>query len=463
MIAVQDGKIVRIGRSPTLGRLISLRDAYGNTYTYAQLGRLARFYPVLKPHEHARARRSAAALGGAREPRPRGPASAGTQPRAKDAAAEAAPAVPFALGATPGLSAPSLSGSGPSTAPAPAAPAPTGSAAPAPEAPAASPGLLPAAPPGAPEPTPGATPRVFRAGPNDVHLRSLHRGVRVIAGTVLGHVSGSAPAAPQPGGETSHMLFEIRPAGPGAPLIDPKPILDGWVALENSSIFRARGDNPYLASAPSAGQVLLESKQQLEQQVLANPGIDIYACGRQDIQTGQIDRRVLATLEFLEVSGFKPTVSALKCGHSYLTSEGNVSEHFAGDAVDISKVNGVPIADHQGLGSITDQAVRRLLTLQGSMKPHQVITLMRYPGAANTLAMADHYDHIHVGFRPQLAFGAHLAGAFSSAITPSEWIQLISRLGEIPNPAVRSGPSPASIPVAPSERPKQKGAARGHG
>ena len=46
-----------------------------------------------------------------------------------------------------------------------------------------------------------------------------------------------------------HMLFQIRPAGLGAPLIDPKPILDGWVALENSSIFRAKGENPFLATA----------------------------------------------------------------------------------------------------------------------------------------------------------------------------------------------------------------------
>ena len=304
---------------------------------------------------------------------------------------------------------------------------------------------------------------MFRAGPNDVYLHRLRRGARVIAGTVLGHVSGTAPAAAQAGTESSHMVFQIRPAGPAAPLIDPKPILDGWVALENSSVFRARGDNPYLASAPGAGQVLLESKQQLEQQVLANPGIDIYPCGRQDIQTGQIDRRVLATLEFLEVSGFKPTVSALRCGHSLLSSEGNVSEHFSGDAVDISQINGIPIAGHQGPSSITDETVRRLLTLQGSMKPHQIITLMRYPGADNTLAMADHYDHIHVGFRPQLAFGAHLAGAFGSSITPSEWIQLISRLGEIPNPAVRSGPSPASIPVRHGERRSAKGAPSGHG
>src|SRR5262249_21381176 len=51
VIAVQDGRILQIGDSPELGRFISLRDAYGNTYTYAQLGRVAKLYPVLKPHE----------------------------------------------------------------------------------------------------------------------------------------------------------------------------------------------------------------------------------------------------------------------------------------------------------------------------------------------------------------------------------------------------------------------------
>ena len=45
------------------------------------------------------------------------------------------------------------------------------------------------------------------------------------------------------------------------------------------------------------------SKEQLEQRVLADPRIEIYDCGRQDIQTGQIDRRVLATLEFLAALG----------------------------------------------------------------------------------------------------------------------------------------------------------------
>ncbi len=37
VIAVQDGEVVQIGDSPQLGRFVSLRDAYGNTYTYAKL------------------------------------------------------------------------------------------------------------------------------------------------------------------------------------------------------------------------------------------------------------------------------------------------------------------------------------------------------------------------------------------------------------------------------------------
>ena len=72
---------------------------------------------------------------------------------------------------------------------------------------------------------------------------------------------------------------------------------------------------------------------------------------------------------------------------------------------------------------------------------------MSYPGTDNTLALADHYNHIHVGFRPLSAESASLAGSLSSSITPTQWIKLIARLGEIPDPTVSSGPSAAAIPV----------------
>ncbi len=293
---------------------------------------------------------------------------------------------------------------------------------------------------------------MFRSGPDDVYLHPLQVGVQVIAGTVLGRVGATATTAgaadPTTAQPDPHMLFQVRPAGVGAPLIDPKPILDGWVQLENSSIFRAKGENPFLASSPTVGQVLLESKQQLEQQVLGDSGIEIYPCGRQDIQTGQVDRRVLATLEFLSVSGLKPRVSALQCGHSEYTAAGNVSEHSTGDAVDISAVNGVPIVGHQGPGSITDTTIRKLLMLQGVMKPHQIISLMSYPGTDNTLSMADHYNHIHVGFRPLgvASASASAAASFSATLAPNQWIKLISRLGEIPDPNVAGKPSTAALP-----------------
>jgi hypothetical protein len=434
VIAVQDGQIAQIGDSRELGRFIVLRDAYGNSYTYAKLGSVARLYPVLEPHDAAGKHAAHGRSGASGEPRPSGPASAGTQPRAAPAPEQDAGVSALSLG-----NAAPLAASAPTQTAAPSSPAATpgvsGGALLAPSGTAAS-----ASPPSPSSAATPSTPRTFRAGPNDVHLHDLRPGVEVIAGTVLGHV------APGTSGEPS-MVFQIRPAGARAPLIDPKPILDGWVQLENSTVFRANGQTPFAAGGPTPGQVLLESKEQLARQVLANPEIVIYPCGRQDIETDQIDRRVLATLEFLAVSGLKPTVTALKCGHSLETAEGNVSEHASGDAVDIAAVNGTPIAGHQGPGSITDTTIRKLLTLQGSMKPHQIISLMSYPGSDNTLAKPDHFDHIHVGFRPPSALSASLAGSLSSSITPGEWIKLIARLGEIPDPSVASGRSAAALVV----------------
>ena len=124
------------------------------------------------------------------------------------------------------------------------------------------------------------------------------------------------------------MRFEIRPAGRGAPRIDPKPILDGWKLLESTAIYRSKKRNPFFggdAETPSIGQIMLMSKEALQRHVLRNPHIDVYECGRHDIATGQIDRRVLATLEFLASSGLKPTVTSLRCGHGVYTASGNVS------------------------------------------------------------------------------------------------------------------------------------------
>ena len=68
MIAVNDGKIVKIGQSKQLGRYIELQDATGNIYTYANLGSIPKLYPVPKP-VHDSARRSRRRCSPRRRPR----------------------------------------------------------------------------------------------------------------------------------------------------------------------------------------------------------------------------------------------------------------------------------------------------------------------------------------------------------------------------------------------------------
>jgi murein DD-endopeptidase MepM/ murein hydrolase activator NlpD len=437
VIAVQDGRIVKMGRSERLGNYIQLRDAYGNTYTYARLKSLAAKHPVPKQVDVSEDDIARELKLPKNDPKPTQAASAGTQKRgAKTAKKAAAPkAKPKAVD---------------------------------PAAQKANKERLFAAP---------RRPAAFKAGgeeqliemgtvtsegafreyfvrdfgldPEDVQLKKLKVGSKVIAGTILGRIGRVNPE------EASHVLFEIRPAGRGAPRIDPKPILDGWKLLESTAIYRAKGKNPFFGSdarTPSIGQILLMGKGELERRVLRNPRIEIYDCGRRDIKGSRIDRRVLATLEFLAASGLRPTVTSLTCGHGYLTASGNVSHHSSGNAVDIARINGIPILGHQGKGSITDITNRRLLTLQGTMKPAQIISLMEYEGADNTYAMSDHHDHIHIGFQPLWGIGGKAGEQYEAVLKPSQWIKLIDRLGEIDNPTVPTQPSKYAITVTPPKK-----------
>jgi hypothetical protein len=440
VIAVQDGRVLALGRNRKLGRFVRLRDTFGNTYTYAHLGKVARRYPVARPRRESEAQiRRELGLDGS-DPKPTKAASSGRHLKGRAAAAASRRAfLPVRAAVRPRRAAGTLFG--------PEAFAYVNRRSPDAES----------------EPSPhglsGYFVGEFGLRSSEVVLHRLRRGSRVIAGTVLGRLGHSslrfrgkrdvadrhaarAAAARLHTGRVPHVLFEIRPAGRHAPTIDPKPILDGWRLLDTTDIYRAA--NPLVDDSPSGelsiGQIMLMSKEQLQGHVLGSADIQIYGCGRRDIRAGVIDRRVLATLEFLVARGMKPTVTSLHCGHGFYTASGNVSEHSSGNAVDIAAINGVPIVGHQGRGSITDKAVRQLLTLQGTVKPHQIITLMQYNGTDNTFAMADHYDHIHVGFHPG-------DGAAASALSARGWDRLVNRLGQIENPVVPTRPSRYSVKV----------------
>jgi hypothetical protein len=428
VIAVNDGLVKRLGTSKDLGRYVVLQDGYGNEYTYAHLGEVAPSYPAAKPVP-VTAQTLKSEPEQPRDKAPNGPASAGGQARgaprpgpqlAATLAVDRTGATKQRLFAHPARPA-SYRAGGDSQ-------------------------VL------ATSTTPLAgysnfdsyVQRVLGLKRSDTVIKPLKPGAQVIAGTVLGRIDKTdSQLAP-------HVTFSIKPAGRGAPQIDPKPILDGWKLLEATAIYRAAGKNPFWgpnARNPTIGQILLMSKPQLEMRVLNDPRIQIYDCGRQDIQAHLIDRRVLAMLEFLSGSGLKPYVSTLKCGHSYYVAGGGmVSEHSYGDAADIAEINGIPILGHQGKGSITDITIRRLLTLQATMQPNQIISLMDYPGVPYAWSQGDHANHIHVGFPPLFGDSAKLAQQYNTLLKPNQWVKLIDRLNSIDNPVVPTKPSKYATP-----------------
>jgi murein DD-endopeptidase MepM/ murein hydrolase activator NlpD len=326
VVAVNDGVIKALGKSPKLGKFVVLEDPYGNRYVYAELGEIVR-------------------QGG-------GILSGGTSRRQPLVDTENLRPRLYAL--------PNRARGGSQT-----------------------------------------------AGSKNKSTTTLEVGSRVVGGAVIARIGAGS------GGVDPHVNFSIRPAGSGAKAIDPKPILDGWKLLEATAIYRADGKNP-LAANLSGSTVLLLPKEALEQRVLHDKSLSIYQCGREDIATGKIDRRVLAVLEYLVSQGFRLTISALECGHSTYTTSGNVSEHSTGDAVDISEIDGVPVTGHQGPGTLADSLIKTVLRLQGTMHPHQVISLEDLPGETS-FALPDHYDHVHIGYYP--GFETEYVNPFLSAQT----------------------------------------------
>ena len=437
VIAVQDATVTAIGTNKRLGKFIQIRDVYGNTYTYGGLKKLATAYPVPKETAVTKAE-IAKELKLPKDRKPDAAASAGEQVSKK---AEAVRKITDQAAAPAGDATQAEVGK---------------------ERLFANPRIPEAFKNGGEEQLLNADTssttfksyftEVYGLKRSDVTIKPLRKGAKLIAGTILGRIgTTSKTTAP-------HVIFEVRPAGRGAPRIDPKPILDGWKLLDSTAVYRAAGKSPFFgpdAKNPSIGQILLMSKEALQQRILADSRVEIYEGGRQDIRAGAIDRRVLATIEFLTASGLKPTITSLRSGRrSAMTASGNLSAHPFGAAVDIAKINGIPIIGNQGDGSVTDVAIRRMLTLQGTQKPNQIISLMRYEGTDNTLSLPDHADHIHVGFQPLVSGDAKMAKQLNAVLKPTQWIKLIGRLGEIENPKVLIKPSAASIPVKPKRASK---------
>jgi murein DD-endopeptidase MepM/ murein hydrolase activator NlpD len=362
VVAVNDGIVVKAGESERLGRYVVLRDAYGNRYTYAKLGKLVRNRRLIVMPTGQEKRVPVD--------------SQNIRPRLY--------ALPERVDGRQRLS---------------------------------------------------AHERVDSATALGAD-GSIKVGSKVIAGTVLARI-GTGEDSVDP-----HINFSIRPAGRGAPRIDPKPILDGWKLLEATAIYRAKGKSPFAVKLGSAG-VLLLSKEALQRRVLADRQVELSDCDRIEVRGGQIDRRILGTLAYLSEQGFQLTITSMLCGrHGSITTSGNISNHSFGGAVDIAMINGVPVLGNQGPGTLTHELLKAVLRLQGTMVPDELISLENLGGPS--FAMGDHADHVHIGYSPIAGTGAQ--AGFVQLLKPDQWLRLTDRLEEIDNPEVPTKPSKFALP-----------------
>jgi hypothetical protein len=430
VIAVQDGRVLKIGDSHKLGKYLVLRDVYGDVFTYAGLGSVAPTY-ILPKESRAHIKSQAVQAASTHGPAPSQPASAGTQS-------------PFTLHVKKPLPAHAHSEvSVPSS-----------------DQEVTPPGMEKVrlfAHPGNPDARAAA---IASAARKARHSRAgqplpLRAGSVVASGTVLGHVR--VP----PGAKDGHLRFAIRPSG-DTETINPAPILANWAQLQTALHPQgAKATNALLGA--TASDAFLMSKPQLERAVLSDPGITLDACGRHEIAAGKVDSRVLAVLAFLSRSGLEPTVSSLRCTSPQFP--GSPSAGYSAEAVDISAINGTAIAGHQGPETITDLTIRTLLTLPSEFVPHEILSLMRYPGSPRTRASAADANHIHLVFRPATATttlspaaaarAAHSARTGRTAPSPlvttsilsaPQWNQLITRVGTLPMPTVATKPSSQAVP-----------------
>ncbi len=462
VVAVEDGRVVGLGKSRKLGRYVVLRDTYGDVFTYAGLGSIAPEYRLPKPAQVHVPKGALAEVEAGGDPKPIRAASAGGQPPVtlhvakpnKRASKRSKQAGAVATGPSGQESAP-VGSSNQESAP---VGAPSGAQA----------GKTRVyAHPGNPDAIAAARIRAqaARLKATAPGWMKLSKGSVVAQGTVLGHL-GSEGESPE-----ASLRFAIRPAGSQS-AVDPLPILTNWKQLEIALHPLGAKDGPVLAGATASDAFLL-SKDELHSAVLGDPDIKLGACDREQVAAGKVGRRTLALLVFLSRSGLKPTVGELRCGRPLYTAKGLTTSFPPAGTVDIAAINGIPIAGHQGAGTITDITIRTLLTIPSQFAPKRIVSLMRYPGAPSTIAAADYSSYIKIELAGNAsgAAASKVAGANAkrattasskTAVPPAdvvlgttEWQRLVGQIGSLRSPKLSSKPSGSAIrdkQAAPSNR-----------
>ncbi len=327
-------------------------------------------------------------------------------------------------------------------------------------------------------------------------------GATVRAGAVIGEVGGTS--------SIGMLRFVVRPGGDQQP-VDPLPYLDSWAmraqtlapsaatvappapagttgpvaapaagpavsvlgtlapsAPSGARAGAAPGPIAAAAAAPRARAAALARARAatdlftwgsttiffaatgaLEHAVLADRHVGLPACERARVAAHRIDRRVLAVLEYLSQSGFTLGVDRSSCGVLPVTG---VAARARSASLDVSSVNGSPVAARPSANSVTGLVFARLRALYGEFVPQSVLDVA---SSATLVAPGRGTPHeLRVSFAvagarlprppsPAQAAAARVP-ALDAPLTTLEWSQVTARLAAIRNPGLEPFPSIAA-------------------
>jgi membrane-bound lytic murein transglycosylase B len=116
----------------------------------------------------------------------------------------------------------------------------------------------------------------------------------------------------------------------------------------------------------------------------------------QDITSGTLDPRIMGLIGAI-TQQHTLTISALRSDHSEYTTEGNVSNHYFGRAMDIAVVDGVSCTDTAPTAPCAELG-RTLAYLPAPEHPTELIYCFDLDGPGPAFARSDHCDHVHAGY-----------------------------------------------------------------
>ena len=244
-----------------------------------------------------------------------------------------------------------------------------------------------------PDPTPPALRLSAKFASN---LKETAKASGLDWATVLGILRARGATGHNPASRTTLRKLAVRLASSG-------PAKGDWARIVSYS-----GDTSFADRATALAEYdravglkalvkgLEAAKKSIATRLLSDRNVSIYEGGRNDIVQNKVDVRVLAVIAYLRESFGQVTVSSLVSDHRLYARPGVISAHVSGHAVDIAGLGDTPIQGHQEPGGMTERAVREILFLPTEVMPRQVISLLGLGGPS--FPMADHYNHIHIGF-----------------------------------------------------------------